>query len=148
MKRTAVLITATLFAVALKAQQETPQGQQAQSEKQPTGQQASPAVDDPLEDDPGFKRLSPAQQDWVRKQVDNIHKALEETRRDMTREQAEQMLAQDQALQQTKQPARCIATFTKKPGWFHRHFHIKPRVHKGQTSSSRPCPPRFIPGKP
>ena len=148
MKRTAVFITATLIAVALKAQQETPQGQQPQSEKQSTGQQASPAVDDPLEDDPGFKRLSPAQQDWVRKQVDNLNKAIYETRRDMTREQAEQMLAQDQALQQTKQPAGCNAAPAKKPGWFEKHLHIKPRVRRGQTSSSGHCQPRFIPGKP
>jgi hypothetical protein len=149
MKRTAVFITATLLAVALKAQQETHQGQQVQSERQPTVQQVSPAVD-PLEDDPGFKCLSPAQQEWVRKQVDNLNKAIEETRRDMTREQAEQVLAQDQAKdQRTKRPAGCNPTPAKKPGWFEKHFHFKPRVGKGQTgvSSSGPCPPIFIPGK-
>jgi hypothetical protein len=120
---TLFLSAALLPSPAVKGQQTT------QPQPQAAGQHASPA-EESFEDAPGFKRLSPEQQDQVRKMMANLHKAMEETRRQLEQEQHQPATRQTPQYNQTPAPpaagAGCNATAPKKPGWLEKHVHIKP----------------------
>jgi hypothetical protein len=111
------------------ASQAEPDRQTAEPRQPPPAEQTSP--DPPrIEDDPAFKLLSPAEQEWVMKQIGGLHKAIADTKEQLDQQQpaAPQPLRTFHSNHATAPAAGCTAPPAppKKPGWLERHLHIKP----------------------